>query len=57
MQRVELRDFLDFSSLSALRLSPDGRRAAFVRSRCDYQENSYQSHIWVLDLATKSRSS
>ena len=55
MQRVELRDFLDFSSLSALRLSPDGRRAAFVRSRCDYQENSYQSHIWVLDLATKEQ--
>ena len=55
MRRVELRDFLDFSSLSALRLSPDGRRAAFVRSRCDYQENSYQSHIWVLDLATKEQ--
>lgn len=46
MQRVELRDFLDFSSLSALRLSPDGRRAAFVRSQCDYQENSTQMWDW-----------
>ncbi len=52
MQKVELRDFLDFSFLSALKVSPDGRHACFVRSQCDYGVNGYRSHIWALDLDT-----
>ena len=52
MQPIKLRDFLDFSFLSALRVSPGGRYAGFVRSRCDYDGNGYRCHIWALDLQT-----
>lgn len=52
MQKVEVRDFLNFSFLSALSLSPDGQNIGFVRSQCDYGENGYRSYIWSLELKT-----
>lgn len=52
MQKVDLRDFLDFSFLSALSLSPDGRHVGFVRSQCDYDGNGYRSQIWSLEPET-----
>ena len=50
MQSVELRDFLDFSFLSALEVE-DGT-AYFIRSRCSEADNGYRSDLWALDLAT-----
>ena len=52
MQDVQLRDFLNFSFLSALTLSPDGKNAGFVVSRCDEARDSYQCDFWRLDLTT-----
>ena len=52
MQDVQLRDFLNFSFLSALTLSPDGKNAGFVVSRCDEARDGYQCDFWRLDLTT-----
>lgn len=54
MQDVQLRDFLGFSFLSALSLSPEGKRAGFVVSRCDEAKDGYQSDLWCLELSTGS---
>ena len=52
MQDVQLRDFLNFSFLSALTLSPDGKNAGFVVSRCDEAGDGYQCDLWRLEVAT-----
>ena len=46
---VQIRDLYDFSTLSGVKLSPDGRYAAFSVSRADEKKNGYISKIWVYD--------
>ena len=40
MQNIGLEDFLEYSFLSRLQLSPDGSKAAFVVSRQEKKENN-----------------
>ena len=49
MKSVEIRDFLNYKYLSNVRYAPDGRRAAFVVSNCNEDENSYESRLWMYD--------
>ena len=47
MERIQLKDFLDYRYLSALEFCPDGSYAAFVVSRADLNTNGYQSCIYL----------
>lgn len=49
MEKIHLRDFLDFSFLSGLKISRDGRHALFVRHRPNEKKNNYTSDIWAYD--------
>ena len=49
MEKLELKDFLNYKFLSGLNYSPDGKRFAFVVSMCDEKNNSYTSNIYVGD--------
>lgn len=52
MRKLELKDFLNYKYLSKLAYSPDGKHAAFVVSKPDWDENGYKSDIYVLDAKT-----
>ena len=43
MEQLALNDFLQYRFLSQPKFSPDGKRAAFVVSCCNEEENCYES--------------
>ena len=49
MQPLKLDQFLEYKFLSNIRYSPDGKRAAFVVSRCDAEENGYCANLYLYD--------
>lgn len=48
-RRVVIEDLLRFRAVSDLRLSSDGRRAAFVVAEQDPKADATRSNIWLLD--------
>lgn len=51
MEQLALNDFLQYRFLSQPKFSPDGKRAAFVVSCCNEEENCYESRLWLWDGA------
>jgi len=49
MEAIKLTDILDYKFLSEPRFSPNGRRAAFVVSEANEEENTYESRLWLLE--------
>ena len=49
MESVRIDDILRYRFLSGVRYAPDGRRAAFVVSQCNEEENCYESRLWLYD--------
>lgn len=52
MQKLELKDFLNYRYASELAFAPDGVHAAYVVTRACEQDNGYKSALWVLDVAS-----
>lgn len=48
---VTLDDVLKYKSLTALEVSPDGRRAAVVVSESEFDENTMRTNIYLVDSA------
>ena len=51
MEPIGIRDFLGYKYLSNVKYAPDGKRAAFVVSNCNEDENCYESRLWLYDGA------
>lgn len=51
MESIGIKDFLDYKFLSNVQYAPDGKRAAFVVSNCNEDENCYESRLWLYDGA------
>ena len=49
MESVKINDILTYRSLSGIRYSTDGKRAAFVVSNANEEENSYESRLWLYE--------
>ncbi len=49
MEKLKLKDFLDYKFLSGLELSPNKNYAAFAVHSMDYDDNKYLSCIWIYD--------
>ena len=49
MEQLQLKDFLDYRFLSAVKYAPNGKRAAFVVSQCNEEENNYESRLYLYD--------
>lgn len=49
MDSIQLKDFLQYKYLSALKYAPGGKTAAFVVSNCNEEENNYESRLWLYD--------
>lgn len=54
MDNLKINDLMDYTFLSGLVASPDGRKCAFVANRADIQANAYIHNIYLLDCATRS---
>lgn len=52
MKPLDLDQFKEFTFLSALNGTKDGRQLFFIRTRCDMEENGYQQQLMGLDPAT-----
>lgn len=53
MENLKLKDFLEYKYLSGIEVSPDGRNSAFIVHKGDYEENNYNSNIWIMNNSTK----
>jgi len=53
MKPVQIEDLLAYRFLSAVKISPDGRRAAFVVKRADAERNEYRSDVHLVDLVSR----
>lgn len=49
METIQIRDFLQMKFLEALRLSPDGKYAAFVKRGCDEGRDDYPASLWCCE--------
>ena len=49
MQQLQLKDFLNYRFLSEVRYAPDGKKAAFVVSACEEEQNAYSSRLYLWD--------
>ena len=47
--RLNLSDFMDYTFLSQLRFSPDGRFAAFVAQRAKPEQDGYLADLYLMD--------
>ncbi len=56
MEKLQLRDFLNYKFVSNLEMSPDKKNVGFVVSISDYDSNSYKSNIWLMNSNTKKYS-
>ena len=56
MENLKLKDFLDYKFISNLEISPNGAKTGFIVHKADYDNNNYQSNIWLLDNTTKEYS-
>lgn len=52
MENLKLKDFLDYTFLSDLELSPDKNHGAFIVHTQDFEDNKYLSNIWVYNCMT-----
>lgn len=50
-----MTDLLSFGTLSDPQIHPDGRRVAFVVSRMNFEDDRYDSEIWLWDGAEARR--
>lgn len=47
MANIELRDFLNYRFLHGVKASPDGKKAAFVVTQADLENNTYRHDLWI----------
>ena len=53
MENLKLKDFLDYNYLSGMEISPDEKNIGFVVHKADYDENKYNSNIWIMNKESK----
>lgn len=54
MENIKLDDFVNFSFISGLEYSPDGKHAGFVVHKANLDDNDYDSNIWVYQADSDS---
>ncbi len=49
MEPLKIDEFYSYKFLSQLRWAPDGKKAAFVMSECDVENNGYKSYLYLIE--------
>ena len=47
-----LDEWMSLKVVTAPRISPDGRSVAYLVQEADWEENTYQSEVWVASAET-----
>ncbi len=50
MKTIALKDFLDFTFMSAVTIAPDGRHAAYLEHKCDPEQDGYRTSVMVTNM-------
>ena len=50
MRPLEVEDLYKFISVSSPKISPDGSKVAFVTTKVNREDDTYDSRIWIMDL-------
>lgn len=48
-ENIQLKDFLDYTFMSNLKVAPDEKHMAYVVSTCDEENNQYKNYLHVSD--------
>lgn len=54
MTTIELKDFLNFSFLSDVKLSANAQKVAYLRHKCNIKKDNYDTRLYVNDLNGKN---
>ena len=49
MTKTKIKDILDYEFLSGLEISKDGSKLVYKKTKADYDENKYQTDLWIYD--------
>lgn len=49
MSKTKLKDILGYDFLSGLEISPDGLKLAYKKTRGNYEDNKYETDLWIYD--------
>ena len=50
MSKTKLKDILGYDFLSGLEISPDGLKLAYKKTRGNYEDNKYETDLWIYDI-------
>lgn len=50
---TKIDDFLNYKSLSNLKVSPNETKAAFIVMQPLLEENSYDRELWIFDFSSQ----
>ncbi len=48
-KKVEIRDLGEIRMISAPRISPDGKKIVFVHTQMDFEKDTYNNNLWMVD--------
>jgi len=51
-RRIEIDDLYRLKAINEPQMSPDGRRVLFRVQTMEQETNSYQSHLWTVEIQT-----
>ena len=51
-KKIAIRDFYDFTFLSDVSYSPDGKKAVFLTHQPDEEQNLYKARLWLYEVDT-----
>ena len=54
MKNIEREDLFDVTFLSEVKISPNGKHAAFVETKGSVEENKYFNYIWLYSFETNT---
>lgn len=54
MSKTKLKDILDYEFLSSLEISSDNKKLAYKKNKANYDENKYETDLWVYDVDEES---
>lgn len=52
MQKLKVDELMNYKFLSGIKVSPSGKKAAFLVKQADEKKNSYDSWIFIVDFCT-----
>lgn len=50
MRNLKLDEFTNYKFLSGVEFSPDGKNVCFAVSKCNVDDNKYDSNLWILNM-------